>query len=163
MRQPIRYADALNEHYGAMGHPPYQWTVNTTAPLFRPTQPLSRCTVSLLTSGGVSRTCEAPFNPEARNDHRLDAIGSATAANEFQIHDNYYDHADAELDINCIFPLDRLRELAAAGEIGAIAPRLWSGFMGRIYNRSAIRDHSGPAFAAALEHDRVDILVAAPS
>ena len=74
-----------------------------------------------------------------------------------------YDHTDAEADINCVFPLARLRELAAAGEIGSVSEHFWSGFMGRIYNRSKVLEESGPAFAGRLEDERVDILVAAPS
>ena len=73
--EPIKYVDALNDYYGAMGHPAYQWTVNETAPLHRLDKPLSECTVSLLTSGGVSQCSMPAFNPDARNDHRLDAIG----------------------------------------------------------------------------------------
>jgi hypothetical protein len=68
-----------------------------------------------------------------------------------------------ESDINCIFPLERLRALAELGEIGRVAPRLWSGFMGRIYNRTKITEQSGPEFADALLADNVDVLLAAPS
>ena len=161
--EPIRYVDELNEYYGAMGNPPYRWTVNETAPLHRLEKPLSECRVSLLTSGGVSQCAMPAFNPDARNDHRLDAISHDTAVDDFQIHDSYYDHTDAEADINCVFPLARLRELAAAGEIGSLAEHFWSGFMGRIYNRSKVLEESGPAFAQRLEDERVDILVAAPS
>jgi hypothetical protein len=81
------------------------------------------------------------FDPNARNDHRLDSIPADAPSNDFQVNDSYYDHTDADSDINCIFPLDRLREL---GEIGQVAPRLWSGFMGRIYNRTKIVEESGP-------------------
>lgn len=161
--EPIRYVDALNEYYGAMGNPPYRWTVNETAPLHRPTKPLSECRVSLLTSGGVSQCAMPAFNPDARNDHRLDAISREADASDFQIHDSYYDHSDADTDINCIFPLERLRELAESGEIGSLSDHFWSGFMGRIYNRTKVMEESGPAFAAALETDHVDVLVAAPS
>jgi D-proline reductase (dithiol) PrdB len=161
--EPIRYVDALNEYYGSLGHPPYRWTVNEDAPLHRPDKPLSACTVSLLTSGGVSQRASAPFDANARNNHRLDAIPANADPNDFQIHDNYYDHRDADTDINCIFPLERLRELAADGEVGAVAPRLWSGFMGRIYNRSKVLGETGPAFVDALVADGVDVLVAAPS
>ena len=161
--EPIRYVDALNDYYGAMGNPPYRWTVNDTAPLHRLDKPLSECRVSLLTSGGVSQCAMPSFDPEARNDHRLDAIARDTAADDFQIHDSYYDHSDAETDINCIFPLARMRELAERGEIGSLADHFWSGFMGRIYDRSRVMEETGPAFARALEDERVDILVAAPS
>ncbi len=159
--EPIRYVDALNDYYGSLGHPPYQWTVNQTAPLHKLDKPLTEATVSLLTSGGVSQCSMPAFNPDARNDHRLDAIPPESA--DFQIHDSYYDHSDADADINCIFPLERLRELAVSGEIGAVAERLWSGFMGRIYNRSKVLEESGPAFYEALVADGVDVLVAAPS
>ena len=159
--EPIKYVDALNDYYGSLGHPPYQWTVNTTAPLHKLDKPLAECTVSLLTSGGVSLCSMPAFNPDARNDHRLDAIPPEAA--DFQIHDSYYDHSDADADINCIFPLERLGELAASGEIGAVAERLWSGFMGRIYNRSKVLEESAPAFYEALVADGVDVLVAAPS
>ncbi len=161
--EPIRYVDELDKYYGAMGNPPYRWTENESAPLHRLKKPLSECRVSLLTSGGVSQCAMPAFNPDARNDHRLDAIGREAAADDFQIHDSYYDHSDAESDINCIFPLERIRELAAGGEIGSLSDHFWSGFMGRIYNRSKVQEESGPAFADALEADNVDILVAAPS
>lgn len=161
--EPIKYVDALVKHYGAMGHPPYQWTVNETAPLHRLDKPLNECNISLLVSGGVS-TCSMPaFTPDARNDHRLDDIDKEVDTGDFQIHDSYYDHTDAESDINCIFPVDRLRELSATGVIGGVADRLWSGFMGRIYNRSKVIEESAPAFAEALHKDEVDILIASPS
>lgn len=159
----IKYVDALNDYYTSMGNSAYRWTVNESAPLHRVDKPLNECTISLLTSGGVSQCSMPAFNPDARNDHRLDPIDRHVDAGDFQIHDSYYDHSDADNDINCIFPVERIRELAAAGEIGAVANRLWSGFMGRIYNRSKVQEESGPAFADALTEDGVDILVAAPS
>ena len=161
--EPIRYVDALNEHYGALGNPPYQWTINHSAPLCRLSKPVSQCTVSLLTSGGVSSCLAAPFNPDARNDHRLDAIDAAADSEDFQIHDNYYDHTDADHDLNCVFPLDRLREMAAAREIGRVARRMWSGFMGRTYNRTRLVTESAPAFVEKLRQDEVDILVTGPA
>ena len=161
--EPVRYVDTLNAHYASAGHPPYQWSINTDAPLHRLDRPLSACTVTLLTSGGISLCSMPAFDPMARNDHRVDAIQRDVAASDFQIHDTYYDHRDADRDINCQFPIDRLRELAQLGEIGSIAPRFWSGFMGRTYNRSKLVQESAPAFAAELRRDHVDILIAVPA
>ncbi len=161
--KPISYVDALNEKYGSMGFPPYRWSSNDTTPLTRLAKPLSECTVSMLTSGGVSRRADPPFDPEARNDHRLDLVEPTAPSDDFQIHDSYYDHGDADRDLNCIFPIDRLHEMAARGEIGAVADRLWSGFMGRIYNRSKVIDESAPAFVEKLREDGVDVLVAIPA
>lgn len=161
--EPIRYVDALKEHYGSLGFPPYEWTINETAPLHRITKPLDECNVSILVSGGISLCSAVPFNPQARNDHRVDAIPNDAADIDFQIHDAYYDHTNADHDINCVFPIARLREMAAAGEIGRVADRHWSGFMGRIYNRTKIMEESAPAFVAKLNEDAVDILLAVPA
>jgi D-proline reductase (dithiol) PrdB len=161
--EPIRYVDALAEKYGAMGFPPYDWSRYDDAPLTPLTKPLAECTVSMLTSGGVSQCSMPAWDPDARNDFRLDEVPSAASSDGFQIHDNYYDHTDADTDLNCVFPLDRLREMAAAGEIGSVSRRLWSGFMGRIYKRREVLELQAPAFALQLKADGVDVLVAVPA
>ena len=161
--KPISYVDALNEKYGSMGFPPYRWSENDDAPFTPLNKPLSECTVAMLTSGGVSRKADKAFDPDARNNHRLDTVDPDAPSDDFQIHDSYYDHTDADKDLNCIFPLDRLHELVAAGEIGAVAPRLWSGFMGRTYNRSKVLEETGPTLALAMKADKVDLLIAIPA
>jgi D-proline reductase (dithiol) PrdB len=161
--EPIRYVDRLNAHYARQGFPAYQWTVNVDAPWTPLAKPLAHCTVSMLTSGGISRACAAPWNPSARNDLRLDEVDRDAPSNDFQIHDDYYDHRDADRDLNCVFPIDRLRELAAAGEIGGVASRLWSGFMGRIYKRSEVIERAAPALAVELKKDEVDLFLLVPA
>jgi len=103
------------------------------------------------------------FDPLARNDHRLDEVGQDVSSNDFEINDSYYNHKDADQDINCVFPVDRLKEMVSSGLIGSVAPRFWSGFMGRIYNRTKLKEESAPAFVEKLREDGVDILVAAPA
>jgi len=162
-REPVRYVEGLASHYGSMGHPAYRWTVNDVAPWQPLGKSLSECRVTILTSGGISMCSMPGFDPMARNDHRLDAIPHSASSADFQIHDAYYDHADADRDLNCQFPIDRLRELVSAGEVGSLAPRLWSGFMGRIYNRSKVLEESAPAYVAELMKDEVDLLIAVPA
>ena len=161
--QPIEYVTRLSEFYRSQGFPVYRWTINESAPLVKLGQPLNRCLVAMLTSGGVSRKDAPGFDPQARNDLRLDAIGRDTPAHFFAINDDYYSHADAERDINCVFPIDRLRELAAAGEIGEVAPHQYSGFMGRIYVRSAVVNEAAPALVRKLRDESVDAFVLVPA
>ena len=161
--KPISYVDELNKHYGSMGFPSYEWTVNETAPLTRLNKPVSECRVTMLTSGGISHCTMPGFNPDARNDHRVDEVDQDVTSSDFQINDSYYNHDDADQDINCVFPIDRLKEMAADGLVGSIAPRFWSGFMGRIYNRTKLIEESIPAFIEKLREDAVDILVTAPA
>lgn len=161
--EPIRYVDLMKQRYESLGFPPYAWSVHHDAPLTPLTKPLSQCAVTMLTSGGVSEKPLPGFDPYARNDFRLDAIESTCPSDGFKIDDSYYDHSDASRDINCIFAIDRLRELARAGEIGSVTPRFWSGFMGRTYMRSKLVDEVAPAFAQRLKDDGTDVLVAVPA
>ena len=160
---PIAYVELMKQRYESLGFPEYRWTINEHAPLTRPKKPLSASAVSLLTSGGVSKKESPGFNPNARNDFRLDEIQWNAPSDGFKINDNYYRHADADRDINCIFAIDRLREFAERGEIGAVTSRLWSGFMGRTYQRGILVDEVAPAFARKLKEDKTDILVAVPA
>ena len=161
--KPISYVDELNKHYGSMGFPPYQWTINDSAPLTTPAKPIKESRVSILTSGGVSHCSMPGFDPDARNDHRLDEVHVNVDTKDFEINDSYYNHDDADTDINCIYPIDRLKEMAVNGLIGSIAPRLWSGFMGRIYNRTKLIEDSIPEFIDKLREDEIDVLVTAPA
>lgn len=161
--EPIRYVDRLNDTYRAQGFPPYRWTVNTEAPFTPLEKLLSECRVSMLTSGGISRCSAEPFNAEATNDFRLDAVDKDAPSDDFQIHDAFYDHRDADTDLNCVFPVDRLRELADEGVIGSVAPRFWSGFMGRIYKRSVVMKETAPALVEELHADDVDLFLLVPA
>lgn len=161
--EAIRYVERLNRNYKSQGFPPYRWTVNTETPFTPLRLPLEQCRVSMLTSGGVSRRAAPAWNPQARNDLRLDEISSDAPSDDFQIHDGYYDHSDADRDLNCAFPIDRLRELAAEGVIKEVASRLWSGFMGRIYTRRAVVEEVAPALAKELRKDEVDLFLLVPA
>ncbi|HWS76708.1 MAG TPA: glycine/sarcosine/betaine reductase selenoprotein B family protein [Quisquiliibacterium sp.] len=161
--EPIPYVELMKQRYESLGFPPYQWSVHEDAPLTPLRKPLSECAVTILTSGGVSKKAVPGFDPYARNDFRLDEIESDYPSDGFKIDDSYYDHTDAQRDINCIFAIDRLREMARAGEIGAVTPRFWSGFMGRTYMRAKLVDEVVPEFARRLKEDGTDVLVAVPA
>ncbi len=161
--KPIEYVKAINTYYRDLGYPAYDWTINAAPELTPLAKPLSECRVSLLTSGGISHHSREPFNPTAKNDLRVDAVDPQAETTAFAINDAYYDTDDAHKDLNVVFPLARLRELAEEGIIGAVAERLWSGFMGRIYNRTAVIEEAAPALVLELQKDEVDLLILVPA
>lgn len=163
MTKPIDYIDLIDKTYQAKGYPQYAWSRNEDAPLTPLRKHLRHCTVGMLTSGGISVKTAEPFEAEAKNNFRLDEIDPYTPRDGFQINDAYYDTRDGAKDINVIFPLERLRDLAEAGEIGKVAKRLWSGFMGRTYQRGFVTQTAAPALAEQLLKDEVDILVLVPA
>ena len=161
--EPIAYVARLNEFYRTQGFPAYRWTINDGAPFTPLKKPLPDCRVAMLTSGGVSRKDAPGFDPQARNDLRLDAVNRETPARFFAINDDYYNHSDADLDINCIFPIERLRELQSEGVIGEVGPYHYSGFMGRIYTRNAVMNEAAPALARRLRDEKIDEFVLVPA
>ena len=160
---PVRYVDLLNQRYQQQGFPPYQWTVNEDAPLTPLHKPLSECRVSMLTSGGVAHCSLPTWDANARNDFRLDEVDPGATGPDFTVSDSYYDTVDAEQDVNCVFPIDRIRELESDGTIGSVAPRLWSGFMGRIYKRTHVQEVAAPALFDELVSDEVDLFLLVPA
>lgn len=160
---PVKYIDRLNAHYQSQGFPPYKWSRSEDAPWTPLRKPVNECRISMLTSGGVSCTWQPPFDAQARNDLRVLEIPKDTPADGFVINDDYYDHRDADRDINVVFPIERLRELEADGTVGEVSETLYSGFMGRIYTRTAVTEEAAPALAARLKEDHVDAFVLVPA
>ena len=163
MDKPINYVDKINQHYQGLGYPAYDWTINTDTPFTPLRKPLNECRVSMLTSGGISHHTRPPFNPLAKNDLRVDDVDFRATPSDFEINDGYYDTRDAKRDLNVIFPIERLRELVDEGVIGSVAPRLWSGFMGRIYKRGEVVERVAPELVKELQKDKVDLFVLVPA
>jgi D-proline reductase (dithiol) PrdB len=161
--EPIRYVERLNAHYRSQGFQPYRWTVNDAGLLTPLGKPLNQCRIALLTSGGISHCDAPPFDPRALNDLRVDPLPSTVSPQCLVINDDYYSHRDADRDINCIFPIERLRELADEGIIGAVSPHHYSGFMGRIYTRAAVINEAAPALARRLREQEIDAAALVPA
>jgi D-proline reductase (dithiol) PrdB len=70
-----------------------------------------------------------------------------------------FDRTGFTTDINVLYPIDRLEELAAEGIIGSVAPRHLS-FLGAQHDTlSTIRLDTGPAAAKLLRDDGVDVVL----
>ena len=159
----IDYVKAIDDYYQNLGYPAYDWTVNETTPFAPLIKLLAECRVSMLTSGGISHRTRPPFNPTAKNDLRVDDVDHQSDAKDFEINDAYCDTRSAVDDLNVVFPIERLRELAESNVIGSVAERLWSGFMGRTYNRSDVIEEAAPALVEELKNDEVDLLILVPA
>jgi D-proline reductase (dithiol) PrdB len=72
-----------------------------------------------------------------------------------------FDHSGIEADQNLALPLDRLRELAAEGEIGAPAPRHYS-FMGSITAPGRLVRETAPEVVRRLQEDGADAVLLTP-
>lgn len=161
-RPPIAYIPWTRERYSRLGYPPYRWTVNeTVVPLATLRKPLSAARIGLISSGGVVWRDQAPFSEE-KNDLTFREIPKDASLDEMRIYHNarYY-LREPRYDINCVLPLERLRELEAEGFIGELASPVYT-FMGRIFSLSRLRDELAPALYERMRAQAVDAVLFCP-
>jgi len=95
-----------------------------------PPADLRRARLALIGSAGLYAHGQTPFDAEhSLGDYSYRTLSSESDLAATQIAHDHYDHAAARDDRNAVFPLDRLRELAAAGEIGGLTEHAFT-FMG---------------------------------
>lgn len=90
--------------------------------------PLTEQKVALISTAGLHRRGDRPFSPGASDYRLIPADTPSTDLVMSHISTNF-DRTGFQQDWNVVFPLDRLRELATAGDIGSVAQYHYS-FMG---------------------------------
>ncbi len=121
--------------------------------------PLKEATVAVVSTAGLHRRDDEPFRPGAV-DYRLlpgnvdfgDVVVSHVSTN--------FDRSAFQQDPNIWFPLDRLREMVADGEIGGISRWHYS-FMGAQPNHRALAP-AGEEVGRLLAADGVDVALLVP-
>ncbi len=127
-------------------------------------RPLYACNVALVTTAGIHRTDQKPFDmTDPDGDPTYREIDKDTPRQELKITHDYYDHADADRDLNIVFPLERLEEFASEGIIGGVAQIHYS-FMGHITGPHlfTLMNVSAPDVAARLKGAGVGIVLLTP-
>ena len=93
----------------------------TPKPVFaKVTKPLKDMKIAIVTAAGVHMKKDKPFNLAGDTSYRV--VPSSATDDELMVSHGGYDNTDVNKDINCMFPIDRLRELADEGFIGSLAP-----------------------------------------
>lgn len=125
-------------------------------------KPLSESTVALVSTGGVHLTTQEPFDIFAEEgDWTARAIPGDVATEDLSVSHTHYATDDALQDVNVMFPLDRLRELADEGVVGAVSP-LHFGLMGFIPDPSMLVSETVPKIGQELLQHGVDAVVLSP-
>lgn len=134
-------------------------------PFHVPETPLADGTFALITTGGIHLPDQPQFDmedPDGDASYRI--IPSSVDVDEVTITHKYYDHSDADQDLNVIFPLNHFRQLEQEGIIGGLAPRHF-GFMGHIDGALVddLTQNSAPEVAELLVQDNVDYAFLTPA
>lgn len=120
---------------------------------------LTDATVAIVSTAGLHRRSDAPF-VVGGTDYRLlpenvdfaDVVVSHVSTN--------FDRSAFQQDPNIWFPLDRLHEMAADGEIAGVS-RWHYTFMGAQPNHEALKD-AAEQVGALLAADEVDVALLIP-
>ncbi len=121
---------------------------------------LSRATVAVVTAGGVHLRSQEPFNiADELGDLTFRVIPDDVDSSELTVTHHHYDHADADADINVVFPIDVLRDLRDEGFIKAVA-RKHVGYMGYTMQLKAMYEGTAPEIANEIDKgSRADLVV----
>lgn len=129
------------------------------APAFTTPPALKDAVVAIVTTAGLQRPGETGWGIDDQsfrlfNRDERELITSHLSPN--------FDRSGFMADVNVVYPLDRLEEMAADGTIKDVAPRHVS-FMGaQMDTMETIRLDSGPAAAKTLKDDGVNLVLLTP-
>jgi len=116
---------------------------------------LEEAIVCLVSTAGVREKKDRPFVVDGDVTYRV-ISGTASGA-ELAYDDSHFDHACADRDINCIFPIDRLRQLAADHRIGGLTERHFS--LGFSQALRELREKTIPQLAREVDRGRPDAVL----
>ena len=131
-------------------------TFDSTA--FASPKPLSEATVALVSSASLHHPDDDGFGRmdagyRVLERHRRDIVVGHWSPN--------FDASGVSTDINVVFPIDRLEEMAAEGAIGGVSD-IHLAFAGNQFDLAAIRMDGGPAGAKRLADAGVDVVLLTP-
>jgi len=135
--------------------------VNDTAPFTPLGKPLAACRIAIVTTAGLHRRGDRPFGP---GDQSYRVIPSETPTVDIlQSHTSIgFDRVPTMRDLNISFPVDRLRELVARGELAGPGPHHYS-FMGAQRETARIAAETGPEVGRRLRDEGVDVALVTPT
>ena len=131
-------------------------------------KPLAQCTVALITTAGVARNDDVPFDQEGerRNpwwgDPTYRTIPQGTTESEVKLYHMHIDPRFGQEDLDVVLPMRRLGELASEGVIGRPADTHYS-IMGYQLRPQVLESETAPAIAREMKAQGVDAAALVPA
>lgn len=129
-------------------------------PAFTPLSvPLSEAKVAIVTSAALHKSDDDRFTQGDTSFRALDRTDRDLVLGHWSPN---FDRSGFQIDLNVVYPIDRLEELAKAGVIGEVAPRHFAFAGNQPDTVSELILDTGPACAAELLADDVDLVLLTP-
>ena len=135
------------------------------APLARP---LAECTLALISTAGVARNDDEPFDQDGERrdpwwgDPSFRAIPLGTTEKDVRLYHMHIDPRFGESDLDVVLPMRRLAELSREGFVGRPATTHYS-LMGYILEPTELVERTAPAIAQRMRAERVDAAALVPA
>ena len=127
-------------------------------------KPLSKARLAVVTTASFHLPEQEPFDEKLRGgdcSYRELTPDCDLSRLRMSHRSDAFDEKGLLADPNVALPLHRLRELAASGEIGSMAPRHFS-FQGSIPAPARLLKFTAPEVAGKLKEDGVDAVLLTP-
>ncbi len=145
----------LRATYGQVPVPVFETTAYTPAPELRD------ATVAIVTTAGL-RHPDQPDWGYRNGDQSFRILDGANRSLVLSHTSHNFDRTGFATDLNVIFPIDRLNEMAREGAIHAVSPRHMS-FVGNLDETlTTIRLDTGPAAAKILREAGANVVLLTP-
>ena len=132
-------------------------------PLAHPRMPVGAARLAFVSSAGVQPRGTTPFDVvHPVGDYSFRRVPSDATPGDLEIHQLKYPTDGARRDLNVIFPLERLQELAREGIIGGLTPSFFS-FIGYNMDPERLERTLAEDLAAAVAADGAEIALLCPA
>jgi D-proline reductase (dithiol) PrdB len=138
---------------------------DATIPFIRMRKTLARSRAALITTAGVHLHTQPPFDMQnSDGDASYRSIPAIAKTADITITHKYYDHTDADRDINVVFPVTHFADLTQRGVLGSLASHHF-GFMGHVEGEQVtiLKKETAREVAAKLRNDGVDFAFLTPA
>jgi D-proline reductase (dithiol) PrdB len=143
-------------------HPDFKFINFNDTPVVPLSKPLNECRLALVTTGGLHLLTDPPFDltmNEGDPSYRI--LPEEVSPHDFIITHKWYDHRFIKSDINCVFPIDRMREYVKEKRIGCLSQEHFS-FMGHIFDTAPLTEQAKKA-GNRLKALQVDMVFLTPT
>jgi D-proline reductase (dithiol) PrdB len=131
-------------------------------------KPLRECTIALVSTAGVARNDDKPFDQERERrdpwwgDPSFRVIPLGTTEQDVRLYHLHIDPRFGEADLDVVLPMRRLTELAREGIVGQPASRHYS-LMGYILEPTVLVEETAPMIAGRMRLEGVDAAALVPA
>jgi D-proline reductase (dithiol) PrdB len=123
-------------------YPDFEYSVFHDTPITALNKTLHECKLALVTTGGLHLKTDTPFDTKVKGgDCSYRMLPNDVTHKDIMVTHESYNHKFINEDLNCVFPIDRMREFVSEGRIRSLSKEHYS-FMGHISDPSPLHENA---------------------